>query len=159
MRVAHADRCDFILYTVDRLSLADLCFGIFTHNGNKLRLKLRRSHIYSDFGNAVAFGDKFQHLDAGEGLQCDSGFSRQSFLVHIFSDASGGVAAHLGLRAVGIEHPHSEISYVTGENHHKSVRSYSKMGVAYFDGQFTQVIGNGLKTIEINIIISGTVHL
>ena len=100
-----------------------------------------------------------KHLDSGEGLESEGLLVGKTFLINKFGDTAGGIAAHLGLAAVGIEHPHTKISDVGGHNRHQTIAANSEMRVAHPAREFREVLQGLACRIDIDIIVAGTMHL
>ena len=73
-----------------------------------------------------------ERLDTREGQQADFCLIGQSALIEILADAARGIAAHHGLRAVGIEDAHGEVGLGNSSlvYQHKTVRAYALVAVA-----------------------------
>ena len=69
------------------------------------------------------------------------------------------IAAHPGLRAVGIEYPHAEIGLVRRTDKYQTVTSNSRMRCTPCPRKFFRMADRILGRIYINVVVSGTVHL
>ena len=83
-------------------------------------------------------------------------------VVDVLAYAADAVAAHLGLRAVRIEHPHPKIrrTGIGGRtNENEPVAAYAKVPIADAAGQRFRAWNGRLERIHIHVIVSGSLHL
>ena len=76
---------------------------------NQRRLEDRRSHIDLHRRNNAVLNGQAQRFDSAERLKGDHILTDSPTLIEVFADASGRIAAHLSLAAVGVEHPHPRV--------------------------------------------------
>ena len=96
----------------------------------------RDAHVYGNGPHAaVMVGVQFQVFDARQRLERDNGVVGQSVFVHIFAYAAAGVAAHAGLRAVGVEYAHAEVCFVRRADEHQTVAADARVRLAPCHGQ------------------------
>ena len=70
-------------------------------------------------------GNVWQRLRASENMYTIAKIRlvRQPVIVYIFSDAAQSVAAHFPLRAIRVEHPHTEVPFLGRTDQYHSVRN------------------------------------
>ena len=118
----------------------------------------RLAHIYLRTYNLTVFDNHFNFLYTGKCFQRNSSFIGQTFVMHKFSYAAHAVTAHLSFAAVSVEHTHFEISNVRFANADKTVTANTKASMAYIFGNSARVRQHLLGAVNIDIIITSTMH-
>ena len=163
MGVAHGHGCDsdFPVKNGDR-SRDEGSFGIFSFaHGDRdpLRLQNGSAHIDSRSGDAPPIDEQPGHADTGPGFHFDDAIGNEAVLEGVPGHAAGGVAAHLGLGAVRIEHAHANVGLIRGKNQDEAVGTDAEMPVRHSFRQAFRVRDMLLKTIDVNVIIAAALHL
>ena len=111
MGISHADSRDDIFFAADADRFRNHFLAVATSDRDMFGRKNRLAHIYSHFFHLSILHVEAKAFYAGMGLEGNLAFVGQTALIDIAADASARVAAHLRLGAVGVKHPHSEISF------------------------------------------------
>jgi len=77
----------------------------------------------------------------------------------VLGHAPDGVAAHLGLGSVGVEHAHPQIGYGARQDQHEPVAADAHVTVAHAAGQAGRVGDRFLESVDVDVIVAGAVHL
>ena len=120
------------------------------------------AHVHRHRLHFSAGDMKPERQNTRQRLDTDLLLIRMPVVVDVLAYAADAVAAHFGLRAVRIEHPHPKIRLagIGGRaNENEPVAAYAKVPIADAAGQRFRA-GNGcLERIHIHIIVSGSLHL
>ena len=84
--------------------------------------------------------------------------SGEAIIIDVFGDAAGGISTHFALRAVGIEHAHSEIGNPRRHDSYQAVRTHALVSVAHCDSESAEIVGAIVHAIEVDVIIASPVH-
>ena len=103
--------------------------------------------------------DEASHLDAGTCLYAYHLFAHKAALVHVAGHAAGGVAAHLGLCTVGVEHAHAHISPVGGLHDHKAVGAYAEVAVGNPLRKSRGIVHVFGKAVDVHVVVAAALHL
>ena len=100
-----------------------------------------------------------QFEDAAGRFDSQRFFFGDAVVVDVFRHATNAVAAHLGLAAVGVEHPHAGVGDRGGMNQDQPVGADAFVPIADGDRQPRQIGGEEfLEGVDIDIVIARTVH-
>ena len=110
MRIAHGNAGAFYAGAVDKDFLIDKGFAVCFH-GDVGRFDDRSAHIHGDACDLVVFKGQLKGADTAFCFKGDVCFAGMSVFIKKFAYAAGGVAAHVSLGTVVIEHSHSEIGF------------------------------------------------
>ena len=119
---------------------------------------LRAAHIHPDGLHQAVLRQQLQGAQAAAGLDGQLLFTGQAPVVDILAQAADAVAAHLPLRAVGVEHPHAEIGPVRGADADDPVAPHAEVAVAHPPGQGGQVLRQALQSVEVDVVVAQTLH-
>jgi len=172
MRIAHRHTRHRPFLPADPQGQIDRFFGIDGRR-NFRRLQNGLAHIHADSADVVflvQFQTHCQNTPSGFHTKhrrkrllpgyrkfMVSGMRPVCF-IKIFGQAADAVAAHLGLGAVGVEHPHFYIRRLRRANQNQTVRADPKMAIAHPHRQPAGVFNSLLEAIDINIIIAQPLH-
>ena len=126
--------------------------------GHLLAVDPRRAHVHADAAHLPALYGQLQHLDAGARFQRDAGLVRQPAVIDVLADAAAGVAAHVALGAIGVEHAHAEVRRIGGTDEHQPVRAHAEVPVADARGERAGVVHMLLKRIDIDVVVADALH-
>ena len=99
-----------------------------------------------------------QHAAAG--LDRQSRLAGNAVVVHVLRHAAQPVAAHLGLGAVGVEHPHPGVGQLRLADEDEPVGADAEVPIADGAGECRQVGGHGVAdAIDVHVIVADPVHL
>ena len=126
--------------------------------GYLLAVDLRRAHVHADTAHRAVLHCQLQHLDTSARFQRDAGFVRQPAVVDVLADAAAGVAAHIALGAVRIEHAHAEVRHIGGADEHQPVRAHAEVPVADARGERAGVVHMLLKRVDIDVVVADALH-
>ena len=79
-------------------------------------------------------------------------------VIQILADAADAVAAHLTLRAVGVEDAHLRVRLVRGGNEDDTVAADAEMRFGKRDGQLFGVRDLLFEAVDIDVIVAAAVH-
>ena len=127
-------------------------------------------------GNLAAGEDRLAHVDADaldlagaefeveRGTACRrrrsaAGRGGDAVVVDVLGDAADAVAAHFGLGAVGVEHPHLGVGAVDGADQDQAVGADAEVAIGDRAGEGRGVGGNRLaEAIDVDVVVAGAVH-
>ena len=119
-------------------------------------------HIDRDAAHGVALGQvQAQRLHAREREQADDCAVGDALLVEVLADAARGVAAHHGLRAVGVEDAHGEVGlgHARAAYEHQPVGAYAPVAVAPAAGGLRRVGDGVVERVNVYVVVARAVHL
>ncbi len=157
MGIAHGDAGNGVLPAAHRQGAADDGVGL-AHDGNVARGQDGPAHVDGDGDDDAVFDAEIERLDPAEGLEGDTGLVGQAAVINELAHTAGSVAAHLALAAVGVEHPHTEVRDLGGQDEDESVAADPEPLVADPAGERLRIL-SGLKAVDVNVIVADAVHL
>ena len=158
MGVAHADAGDLIADIIGLERFGDAHLGGGAADRHEVGSKDRGTHIDGDRLHYPIDRVEMEYLDAGARFERHLRLGGKAAIINEFADASGGISTHFSLRAIGIEHTHTEIGNLRGANSHETIRADAEMDIAHLDGKFRKVGGDRRCGIEVNIVITCAMH-
>ena len=156
--IAHGDAGDAVLPAphLERDAYGALAGKVC---GNVRGTQFRRPHVHADGHDGAVLYREHKRLDAAERLHCEHVLFHALDLIEKLSDAADGVAAHLALAAVRVEHAHLCIRRVTRADIHDAVPADGKVPVGKFFCNGTRIGGKPVEAVKIDIIVADAVHL
>ena len=164
MRIAHRNAGDRENFTADfqrgidhRIAGQSRVAG--KGGGNSGRLEDRLAHVDADAPHAAVGNFQFQ-VKTPRPVSILSGERRaDAVVVNVLGHAADAVAAHFGLRAVGVEHPHPGVGHFAGADQNQTVAADAKMPIGHLAGQLGGIRRKRFfKTIDIHVVVAGSVH-
>lgn len=129
-------------------------------DGGDVWKDFRASHVDGHtFDEVVVAGLHLQDFDSCQSFEGELLLVGQMVVVAIFGHTAGGIAAHLGFAAVGIEHAHTEVAGLRGENQHQSVASDAEVAVGDEAGEGCWIRHLLLESVDVDIVVATSVHL
>ncbi len=159
VRIAHAHTGYLICDAIDGLLFGNLCLRVAAEHRNEFRAQLRGTHIDRNRLHHPVGDVQVKHLYTGEGLKSDDSLVGQTAFVNILADTARGVAAHLGLRAIGIEHAHTEIGHLRAHDCNKAIGADAEMNVAHAAREIRKFMGGLHRGVDVNVVVTGAMHL
>ena len=157
--IAHVDQREGIAAFPHLHRMAD---DRATHGGggNLRAVQLGRAHVHAHAPGAPVRGQRqAEQLDLPAGFHGELGFVRQPPVVAVFGHAADAVSAHAALAAVIVEHAHAKIRNLAGQNQNQPIRPAAEVLPAHPDAQGRRVIHLFLEAVDIEIVVSGALHL
>ena len=96
---------------------------------------------------------------AGAGLDADDVAGGESVVPDVLGHAAHAVAAHLGLAAVGIEHPHAGVGDFRGADEDQSVRADPEVAVGDLAGDPGGVVDLLAEEVDVDVVVPQAFHL
>ena len=155
--VAHVHTGDGILPAAD---VDRVVHHLLLREPQAQRRRVQRGIAHGDAGGGdlAVHGIEPHGFDAGLRLHGEDIFFHDASIVEVLSHAPQGVARHLALAAVPVEHPHFRVGLVGALHQHDAVRAHAVMPVAEGNAQGFRA-GNGfVKVFQEKIVIAAGLH-
>jgi hypothetical protein len=118
------------------------------------------AHVHSNAIYVASFEHQLELKRSPRRHDVERLATSDALVVYIFGHAADAVAAHLRVRAVGVEHPHLSIGVVGRTDQNQSIAADAKMPIGDRASHCRRVSGNRLsKAIDIDVVVAGAVHL
>ena len=128
-------------------------------DGDSDRFEDRFAHVDLNAADLIAGDFELEAEDAVARLDSQCLVAADAVIVDILGDAANAVAAHFGLGAVGVKHPHPCVGHGAGANQDQAVAADAVMPVGDAPGQIGGVGRHGLfKTVDVHVVVSSPVH-
>ena len=155
--IAHVDTGEPEPFAVRQIDGHVMVGGV---HRNPRRIERRRAHVHAGVGANAVLHRQRQRLDSRAGLHGQPIARNQARVVHVLADAADGVAAHVALAAVLVEHAHPAVRRLRGQNQHQPVRADAEVRPGHGHGQRRRILRCGIaKAVDIDVIVAQPVHL